>query len=35
MTAHYTPNHGLTANDVSFYKNKVGYIQYTLQILFN
>ena len=35
MTAYYKPNDYFTANDASFYKNKVGWLHYTLQCLFN
>ena len=31
MTGYYTPNDGFTANDSSFYNNKVGYLHYTWQ----
>ena len=32
MTAYYTPNNGFTANDASYYKNKVGYsCSYTIR----
>ena len=35
MTAYYIPNDSFTANDISFYKNKVGKLHYTLQRLIN
>ena len=34
VTTHYTPNDGFTVNVASFYKNKVGYLNYMLQCLF-
>ena len=35
MTAYYTPNNNFTANNASFYHNKVRYLVYTLQCPFN
>ena len=33
MVAYYTPNDGFTANDASFYKSKVGQLDYTAESL--
>ena len=33
ITAYYTPNDGLTANDASFYKNKVVSLHYVYGII--
>ena len=33
MTAFYTPNDGFTANDATFYKNKVSQLHYTFQCI--
>ena len=34
-TAYYTPNNGFTATNASLNKNKVGYLHYMLQCLFD